>query len=91
MDDIHGENSQQASSVLPCLTKVPLLFVHNLKPNLGNEHKELNPLGLFFVLVVGSFTLDLFDRFREQVIESTTYGIWNIVIWKLTLPASWGF
>ena len=89
MDDIHGENSQQASGVLPCLTKVPLPFVH--KPNLGNEHKELNPLGLFVVRIVGSFTLDLFDIFLEQVIESTTYGTWNIVIWKLTLPASWGF
>ena len=89
MNDIHDEISRQASGVPPCFTKVPLPFVH--KPNLGNEHKELNPLGLFFVLVVVSCTLNLLFNFSEQVIESTTYGTWNIAIWKLTLPTSLGF
>ena len=74
MDDIHDEISRQASGVPPCFTKVPLPFVH--KPNLGNEHKELNPLGLFFVLVVVSCTLDLLANFQWA-------GHWIYHLWYL--------
>ena len=74
MDYIHDEISRQASGVPPCFTKVPLPFAH--KPNLGNEHIELNPLGLFFVLVVVSCTLDLLANFQWA-------GHWIYHLWYL--------
>ena len=64
MDGIHGEDPRQASGVPPWFEKVPLPFVH--EPNLGNEKKELNLIGLFLV-EVSSCTLLLI--FGKQVIE----------------------